>query len=181
MLGYFSLARSEKANDAARKLAREAILRAADSLMQVSQNTGYGVALAPGDYAWESNETLLHRAAALVFGYELSGDEMCRRAALRQLDYILGLNSLGNVLGGNGAEELALFPDLHFYRDGDGLHLVSLDSRLFLELAEAVGDHFLRMVHGVDVLRGRLDGLLHRDQIVPRVPVRDLDDVADLA
>lgn len=94
MFGYVSLARSNRAGPAARDLARAQVLRAADQLLQKSATSGYGVAMSPGDCRWKSNETLLHRACALVFAFDLTHDVRYRDAALGQLDYLLGENSL---------------------------------------------------------------------------------------
>ena len=74
-----------------------------DADVAASKANGYGVALAPADYCWESNENLLHRTAVLLVADRLTGDEAYRDAALRQMDYLLGLNSLAfSFVAGEG-------------------------------------------------------------------------------
>lgn len=114
MLGYFSVARSEKVDKSVRAMAREAILRAADELVESARASGYRVAYRPNEYWWESNETLLHRAAALIMAYELSKEAKYRDAAGAQLDYILGVNSLG-ISFVTGFGERAVQRPYHWY------------------------------------------------------------------
>ena len=93
IFGYFSLARlSGVPNDVA-ALAKQQIVNMATSLLAFAAN-GYGVALTGTDYIWESNEKVWDHAAIFIFAWELTRDPRFRNAALAQLDYTLGVNSL---------------------------------------------------------------------------------------
>lgn len=94
MLGYFSLCLGEKVKVDVKQRAHQKILDLAQSLARVSAANGYGVSLTPAEYVWGSVENVLYKATALFFAAEISGDKSFREAARRQLDYVLGTNSL---------------------------------------------------------------------------------------
>lgn len=71
-----------------------ALRKVCDDLTARSDANGYGVVTAPGEYYWESNETLLHRTAVLLAASEVLKEPRYRAAALRQMDWLLGANSL---------------------------------------------------------------------------------------
>jgi endoglucanase len=107
LYGLFALAQS---GGGAAEAAKAALLTLADQLDQLSAQNGYGVALAADDYSWGSLELVLRRANALLLSFELSAVERFRAAALRQLDYVLGRNSLGRSFVAGHGERAVLHP-----------------------------------------------------------------------
>jgi endoglucanase len=76
-------------------------------LAATAESTGYGVATTSAQYYWESNEDLLHRTAALIFGAATTGNDSYRRLALQQLDWLLGDNSLNrSFVTGHGSNPI---------------------------------------------------------------------------
>ena len=73
---------------------KEAILREANRLLTVIDSCGYGVALSPPDYIWGSNMVVLNRAMLLSTAYLLAPKEAYRTGAVRQMDYLLGVNAV---------------------------------------------------------------------------------------
>src|SRR5262249_15552201 len=63
-------------------------------IVATAASTGYGVATTSDQYWWESNESLLYRAQALLFGYTLTKNASYREAALAQLHWLFGDNGL---------------------------------------------------------------------------------------
>jgi endoglucanase len=94
LLGYMSVAMDPQSDTATKGNVVSTIVDLDTSFQAATASTGYGVISGPSDYIWESNEYLLHDAAALIFGYELTGNDSYRRLALAQLDWLLGDNSL---------------------------------------------------------------------------------------
>ncbi len=94
IMGYFSLCLGEKVRANVKQRARQKLLDLAQSMTQVSAANGYGVSLAPTEYVWGSVENVLYKSGALFFAAEISGDHSFAEAARRQLDYVLGTNSL---------------------------------------------------------------------------------------
>lgn len=92
--GYMAQALGPETPDAEKDGIVQALTRICDNLARNSDSNGYGVCLEPQEYHWESNEDLLHKTGALLFADNLTGDHRYRTAALRQLHYLLGLNSL---------------------------------------------------------------------------------------
>jgi endoglucanase len=93
-LGYFSLFFDAKTNTALKALIEKKLKDYCDSLVLLAGQSGYGVATAPSDYHWGSNEALMHRANCLLFCSLVTGKEKYMKLALNQLDYLLGTNSL---------------------------------------------------------------------------------------
>lgn len=82
----------------------KALTSIGDDLVQNADSNGYGVCLTPNEYYWGSNENILNKTGALLFTYHLTGDKKYRETALRQMNYILGLNSLEtSFVTGHGA------------------------------------------------------------------------------
>lgn len=64
--------------------------------------------LRPPDYNWGSSSPLLSRACALLFAHHLTARPEYRRAALRQVDYLLGANALNlSFVTGRGARAVS--------------------------------------------------------------------------
>ena len=92
--GYMAQALGPKKTPEEKQTITQALKGICDPLVEVSKANGYGVCLSPGEYYWGSNENILNKTGALLFAHYLTGDLQYRRAALRQMNYILGLNSL---------------------------------------------------------------------------------------
>lgn len=58
-------------------------------------SSGYHVVLAPGDYTWGSNSSVLNAAMLLIIGSLESGSPAAMQTAADQLHYILGANAHG--------------------------------------------------------------------------------------
>lgn len=87
---------------------REAILREADRLAELSSQCGYGAAMAREDYVWGSNMVLTNRGMVLIIAYLLSGKKEYEEAALAQVHYLLGKNALGiSYVTGHGENAVA--------------------------------------------------------------------------
>lgn len=67
----------------------------ADSLITRIENNYYNVVLRNTEYYWGSNSVLLNYTIDLIYAYEITKEEKYRKAALEQLHYILGRNTLG--------------------------------------------------------------------------------------
>ena len=93
-LGYMARYFDPKASGEEKDWIRKALIQHCDNLASASKANGYGVAMAPGDYYWECNEHLLGKTGALLFGYAATGDKAYRDAALGQMNWFLGENSL---------------------------------------------------------------------------------------
>ncbi len=96
ILGYYSLAMGAKVRPDVKGRARQKLLELAQSMAGVSATSGYGVSLAASDYVWGSVENVMYKAGALLVAAEFSGDGTLRDAGRRQLDYVLGTNSLNH-------------------------------------------------------------------------------------
>ena len=94
IFGYYSLCAGDGVRADVKARAREKVLSLARSLQSIADGDGYGVALKPSEYVWGSVENVLYIASALFFAAEISGDRSLRDTAHRQLDYVLGENSL---------------------------------------------------------------------------------------
>lgn len=70
------------------------ILKEADRLVQVSETCGYGAALNPKEYVWGSNMVLLNYGMLLSTAYQLEQKQTYLDAAVRQMDYLLGVNAV---------------------------------------------------------------------------------------
>lgn len=73
---------------------RERFLRAADRAINTISQSVYGTALGYMEYIWGSNLTVLSRGMILICGWKLTGDRKYLNGAVKQLDYLLGLNAL---------------------------------------------------------------------------------------
>ncbi|NIR63398.1 MAG: glycoside hydrolase family 9, partial [candidate division Zixibacteria bacterium] len=74
-------------------LLRISLLDRCQNLLNQRNNTGFQVAMSPGDYYWGSNAVVLNRAILLIFGYAETQNDQFLATALDQLHYILGVNA----------------------------------------------------------------------------------------
>jgi len=72
----------------------KAIVREADRLVSVSETYGYGAAMETNDYVWGSNMVLLNYGMLLSTAYLLTQDSKYFDVAVRQMDYLLGVNAV---------------------------------------------------------------------------------------
>ncbi len=93
--GYMALCLDPESPAPLKEAIRKALVQACDDLVKASQANGYGVVQAANEYWWESNENLLDKTSLLLFGFEATGNALYRETALRQMDWLLGENSLG--------------------------------------------------------------------------------------
>ncbi len=105
IMGYFSLCVGEKVRADVKQRAQKKVLDLAQSMTRVSAANGYGVSLTPTEYVWGSVENVLYKCGAVFFAAEIANDNSFREAARRQLDYVLGANSLRHsFVAGFGAK-----------------------------------------------------------------------------
>ncbi|MDR3172691.1 MAG: glycoside hydrolase family 9 protein [Treponema sp.] len=74
---------------------RARFLAGADHFLELGKKSGYGTALAPGNYIWGSILPIMNNGIALILAKLLTGDSAYQDAAQAQLDYLLGLNATG--------------------------------------------------------------------------------------
>jgi endoglucanase len=94
LFGYQALYYDGNADAALKNKIKSKFVSLCNSIVTISENSGYGVALQSWEYWWESNEYAMNKGNFLLFGYNMTGNAVYRDAALRQLHYMLGLNSL---------------------------------------------------------------------------------------
>lgn len=72
---------------------KDVLFQEADRLLKLMDTSGYGVALAPMEYPWGSNLTVLNRAMLFGTVYLLEPKNAFHSGAVRQMDYLLGVNA----------------------------------------------------------------------------------------
>ncbi len=73
--------------------AKKNIISQADKFVNTSQNTAYGVSQTK--FNWGSNMTIANSGIVLGLAYQLTGEEKYINGANSQLDYLLGVNPIG--------------------------------------------------------------------------------------
>ncbi len=73
---------------------RTAFLRYADQLLENIKNSGYGLSLTKDGFVWGSNMVVLNNAMLLATVYCLTKEAKYLDGAVRQMDYILGVNAV---------------------------------------------------------------------------------------
>jgi endoglucanase len=94
MFGYFTLYRDTRIKQSLKDSIEVRFKGWCDDIISKASASGYGVGRSSADYYWESNEDVLHGACGLLMGYEMTANANYKDAALSQLGYILGNNSL---------------------------------------------------------------------------------------
>jgi len=74
---------------------RKRFITAADDILALCDNSGYGTALSPGGYVWGSILPIMSNAIVLICANLLSENAAYINAAQSQLDYMLGKNAVG--------------------------------------------------------------------------------------
>jgi endoglucanase len=95
--GYFTLMKDSNTSVALKSKISARITVLCDSLVSATSGNGYGTDLLTSEYYWESNEALMDKACCLLMGYSMTGNEAYKTAALGQLGYMLGNNSLNKA------------------------------------------------------------------------------------
>jgi endoglucanase len=104
LFGYAAVMLDPEGDPALASAASAKLSGLCDRLASTAGSTGYGVATASTEYWWESNESLLGRTQALLFGYTVTGKPSYRQVALGQLHWLLGDNGLGqSFVTGHGS------------------------------------------------------------------------------
>lgn len=76
---------------------RDILLREADRLISLQQESGYRLSMEPDDFVWGSNMVVCNRSILLILASLLTTDmqkNACQAAAFEQLHYLLGRNAL---------------------------------------------------------------------------------------
>lgn len=97
-LGLYSLADHRRALPAGFDTAAlgARVVAAARALVARAAQSAYGVSMDTiGDFTWGSNAVAANQGVLLVQAYRLTGDRALLRAAVAQLDYLLGRNATG--------------------------------------------------------------------------------------
>ncbi|MBE5950418.1 MAG: glycoside hydrolase [Lachnospiraceae bacterium] len=72
----------------------QAVITETDRLLQIQEESGYGVAMLPEDYCWGSNMAVCNRGMLFILRALCGGkEELFQEAALGQLHYLLGRNA----------------------------------------------------------------------------------------
>lgn len=72
---------------------RNQLVQYSNSVINTTNKDGYQVGMGTGDYYWGSNGVVLNKAFMLVFAHILTNDKKYYDSALKQLNYILGVNA----------------------------------------------------------------------------------------
>ena len=107
MFGYMALATGPETPEDVKEALRKNFTDQAEAVVDISKKIGYRVALTSDQYWWECNENLLGKTALLLFTHFLTGEDFYKEAALDQMDYLLGENSLGlSFITGHGTKAI---------------------------------------------------------------------------
>ena len=96
-LGLYTLAqyRASVAGSVDTSAVKSRLITLANSLRASMDSSAYGVVMGaqPGDFVWGSNGVAANQGMALIIAFQLTRDSTYLRAALSNLDYLLGRNS----------------------------------------------------------------------------------------
>ena len=109
----------DKAGEVLYNRLKEDFLWQSEEALKLSQESGYGTALAPNKYEWGSILPILSNAMAMIMNALLTGQEKMRNAALKQWDYALGMNALDICFVTGFGERRVMHPH-HRPSDADG-------------------------------------------------------------
>jgi endoglucanase len=112
-LGYYSLLRNRhKLTPAGQKLIpilKQQLIAFADQLMEGREKTAYNTVIgkSAGDFGWGSNSIAANQGIALLQAYLLTQNTNYARAAMSNLDYLLGRNGTGySYVSGFGSKPI---------------------------------------------------------------------------
>ena len=89
---------------------RERVIMAADECHHLALQSGYGTSLSADGYTWGSSLPIMINAMVLILAKMLTGVEAYEKAALAQLDYLLGRNATGYSFVTGFGEKAFRFP-----------------------------------------------------------------------
>ena len=110
----------EKAGEILYDRLKADFLRQSEAALKLSQESGYGTALAADQYVWGSILPILSNALAMIMNVLLTGRQEIRDAALKQWDYALGMNALDICFVTGFGERRVMHPH-HRPSDADGI------------------------------------------------------------
>ncbi len=110
----------EKAGEILYDRLKADFLRQSEAALKLSQESGYGTALAADQYVWGSILPILSNAMAMIMNVLLTGRQEMRDAALKQWDYALGMNALDICFVTGFGERRVMHPH-HRPSDADGI------------------------------------------------------------
>ena len=110
----------EKAGEILYDRLKADFLRQSEAALKLSQESGYGTALAADQYVWGSILPILSNAMAMIMNALLTGRQEMRDAALKQWDYALGMNALDICFVTGFGERRVMHPH-HRPSDADGI------------------------------------------------------------
>lgn len=93
-LGYMTMALYPVEFGASSSYAKDSVLRVANALRDVSENSGYGVPISYNDFVWGSNAVIANQGIVLLHAFYLTQDNRYLRAAYQAMDYLIGRNPL---------------------------------------------------------------------------------------
>jgi endoglucanase len=85
-------------------------LKSADHFLYLANKSGYGVSLADDNWIWGSILPIMNHGIAMLCAKLLTGDAKYEEAALKQLDYLLGVNATGYSFVTGFGEKAFRFP-----------------------------------------------------------------------
>ena len=89
----YLFSKQSTASQGIKNVLKSGLINSCNSIVSKSGTTGFGVTLNPSQYTWGCNSAVMNTGVLLLFGYEQSNDDDYYNAALKQLDYILGINA----------------------------------------------------------------------------------------
>ncbi|MBR5962442.1 MAG: glycoside hydrolase family 9 protein [Clostridia bacterium] len=110
----------EKAGEILYDRLKADFLRQSEAALKLSQESGYGTALAADQYVWGSILPILSNAMAMIMNAQLTGRKDMRDAALKQWNYALGMNALDICFVTGFGERRVMHPH-HRPSDADGI------------------------------------------------------------
>ncbi len=89
----YLFSKQSTASQGIKNILKSGLLNSCNSIVSKSVTTGFGVTLSPSQYTWGCNSAVMNTGVLLLFGYEQSNNDDYYDIALKQLDYILGINA----------------------------------------------------------------------------------------
>ena len=110
----------EKAGEILYDRLKADFLRQSEAALKLSQESGYGTALAADQYVWGSILPIMSNAMAMIMNALITGRQEMRNAALKQWNYALGMNALDTCFVTGFGERKVMHPH-HRPSDADGI------------------------------------------------------------
>jgi endoglucanase len=94
VFGMLTYLLNEKGDKAIRERIKEDFIKHVNQKLERISSSGYGVCLTTSDYYWGSNYGLASYGTMLIIAHKITHEDRYKEAALSQLNYLLGGNSL---------------------------------------------------------------------------------------